>query len=206
MSGRRIRVANHPTWTDEVAALIRSSPSGPAGNRLVGVDGFSGAGKSTLAAELAGRLGAPLLSLEEITPGWDGLAAAAGLARTGIGDPLAVGRTLRLPTWDWEAGAPGPVRDVAPAPVVVLEGCGAGATPLAPVTSLLAWVDAPAGERERRLRARDDWAVYAPFRERWRTQEAGLAGTDRRADVVLDNAQDPAAPRTAGSRTPRSRS
>lgn len=195
----RIRVADRPEWTDDVAAMIRASRPGPAGNRLVGVDGFSGSGKSTLAGRLARRLGAPLLTLEEITPGWDGLAAAIGLARDRIGDPLAAGHVLRLPAWDWDADAPGPVRAVEPAPVVVLEGCGAGAPALAPVTSLLVWVDVPAAERELRLHARDDWAVYAPFRDRWRAQEAGLAGTDRRADVVLDNARDPAAPSTAGS-------
>ena len=203
MSGYRIRVAGRPEWAVDVAALVRAAPAGPAGNRMVGVDGFSGAGKSTLATELAGRLGAPLLTLEEITPGWVGLAEAVELARTGIGDPLASGRVLRLPTWDWAAGAPGPVRELAPEPIVVLEGCGAGAQALAPVTSLLVWVDVPAAERERRLHARDDWRVYAPFRERWREQEAGLAGIDRRADVVLDNggpdARAPAAPSTAGT-------
>ncbi|TCK26887.1 uridine kinase family protein [Pseudonocardia endophytica] len=197
----RIRVADRPEWTDDVVALVRSAGPGPAGNRLVGVDGYSGSGKSTLAGRLADRLGAPLLTLEEITPGWDGLAAAIELARIAIAEPLAHGRDLRPPTWDWHAGAPGPVRSVAAAPVVVLEGCGAGSPVLAPTTSLLVWVDVPAGERERRLRARDDWEVYAPFRERWRAQEAGLAGTDRRADVVLDNEEDPAAPSTAGSST-----
>lgn len=195
----RIRVANRPEWTVQVAGLVRAAPAGPAGHRLVGVDGFSGSGKSTLAARLAQCLGAPLLTLEEITPGWDGLAAATRIARSAIGDPLAEGRDLRLPTWDWHTDAPGPVRDVPAAPVVVLEGCGAGADVLAPVTSLLVWVDVPPGERERRLRGRPDWPVYAPFRERWRAQEARLDGTDRRADVVLDNAADPAAPSTAGS-------
>lgn len=182
-----------------MAALVRAAPAGPAGNRLVAVDGYSGAGKSTLAGRLARRLGAPLLTLEEMTPGWDGLADAVVLARGAIGEPLAAGRVLRVPTWDWEAGAPGPVRAVEPARVVVLEGCGAGSPVLAPTTSVLVWVDVPAGERERRLRARADWALYAPFRGRWRAQESRLVGTDRRADVVLDNAGDPAAPSTAGS-------
>lgn len=199
-AGDRVRVADHPQWPDDVAALVRAAPAGPAGNRLVAVDGFSGAGKSTLAGRLARRLGAPLLTLEEMTPGWDGLADAVVLARSAIGDALACGRVVRVPTWDWEAGAPGPVREVEPAPVVVLEGCGAGSPVLAPTTSVLAWVDVPPDERERRLRARDDWALYAPFRARWRAQEARLTGTDRRADVVLDNAGDPAVPSTAGSR------
>ena len=93
---------------------------------------------------VAGHLGAPLLALDEIYPGWDGLAAAPAIARDGIGDPLAAGTTLRWPTWDWDAGRPGPWREHPPAPVVVLEGCGTGARVLAPVTALLVWVDADA--------------------------------------------------------------
>ncbi|MET0187989.1 MAG: hypothetical protein ABW212_03255 [Pseudonocardia sediminis] len=179
----------------ELARLVRAAAAGPAGNRLVTVDGFSGAGKSTLAARLAGVLDAPLLTLEEIYPGWDGLASSPALARRWIGDPLAGGSTLRWRTWDWARDAPGAWRSLDPAPIVVLEGCGAGARVLTPVTSLSVWVDTPAEQRERRLHAREDWAGYAPFRERWSEQEQALAAAEHspeRADVVLDNARGPA--------------
>lgn len=177
-----------PGWARRVATAVRDSAPGPAGNRLVTVDGFSGAGKSTLAAELVRELDAPLLEIEDLCPGWDGLALAPELARAGIGDPLAAGRTLRWTSWDWDADRPGPVRRHPPAGVVVLEGCGAGASPLAPVTSLSIWVDVPGPVREARLRARADWPLYAPHRARWRRAEQELAardGTPQRAGVVL---------------------
>lgn len=186
---RRVRV-DGGGWAEVVADLVRAADAGPTGNRLVTVDGFSGAGKSTLAAHLARFVGAPLLTLEEIYPGWDGLARTPGLARRWIGDPLASGSALHWRIWDWRRDAPGPWHSLAPAPVVVLEGCGAGARPLAPVTSLTVWVDTPAEQREQRLRARPDWAGYAPFRARWSEQEQALAAAERsaaRADVVLDN-------------------
>lgn len=188
-SPRRVRVGGSG-WAEAVADLVRAADAGPAGNRLVTVDGFSGAGKSTLAAYLAGPLGAPVITLEEIYPGWDGLARTPALARRWIGDPLASGSAPRWRTWDWRRDAPGPWRRLDPAPVVVLEGCGAGAAALAPATSLAVWVDTPAEQREQRLRARPDWAGYAPFRARWREQELALAAAERsaeRADVVLDN-------------------
>lgn len=175
-----------------VVELLSAAPAGPAGNRLLCVDGFSGAGKTTVARALGGLLDAPVLALDEIYPGWDGLAAAPAIARDGIGDPLAAGTTLRWPTWDWDAGRPGPWREHPPAPVVVLEGCGAGAQVLEPVTALLVWVHADDDERERRLRHRADHATYAPFRDRWRAQELAFAAaedTRARAGVVLATAR-----------------
>lgn len=183
-----MRLAAGPGWTDVVAGLVATAPAGPAGNRLVTVDGFSGAGKSTRARELADRLAAPLLEVEDLCPGWDGLARVPALARRGIGDPLAAGTTLRWTSWDWVHDRPGPERTLAPAPVVVLEGCGSGAAELAPVTALAIWVDAPADERERRLRDRADWPGYAMFRDGWRRAEQELArsgGAPERAEVVL---------------------
>lgn len=173
-----------------VASAVRASTAGPAGNRLVTMDGFSGAGKSTLAALLTRELDAPLLCLEEIYPGWDGLAQAPALAVRWIGDPLAAGATLRWQVWDWYRDRPGAWRSLDPAPVVVLEGCGAGARVLAPVTSLSVWVHAPAEQRERRLRARGDWPGYAPFRARWSAREEAFAAAESsadRADVVVHN-------------------
>lgn len=177
-----------PGWERRAADLVRCAPAGPAGNRLVTVDGFSGAGKSTRAQELAGALDAPLLEIEDLCPGWDGLVRAPELARRGIGDPLAAGEALRWTSWDWEHDRPGPARTRPPAGVVVLEGCGAGAAALAPVTSLAIWVDAPVDVREERLRARPDWPLYAPYRESWRRAEESLAaagGSRERAAVVL---------------------
>ncbi|MFP5022587.1 nucleoside/nucleotide kinase family protein [Pseudonocardia phyllosphaerae] len=177
-----------PGWLDAVTAAVDAAAPGPAGNRLIAVDGFSGAGKSTRAAELAGHLGAPLLEIEDLYPGWHGLGHAPGLARDGIGEPLARGRTLRWTSWDWAHDRPGQVRERAPAPVVVLEGCGAGGLALAEVTSLLIWIDADDDVREARLHARPDWPGYAPFRDTWRRQELELAvraRTPQRADVVL---------------------
>ena len=90
---------------------------------LVGIDGRSGAGKSTLASALAARL-APaarvaILPLQDLYPGWDGLAAA--LAPEGpyprAVRALAAGRAARWRSWDWHRSGPGPERVLDPAGV-----------------------------------------------------------------------------------------
>jgi hypothetical protein len=164
----------------DVVGFVKGRP-GP----LVTVDGYSGAGKTSFAAELGTALDAPVLSMEELYAGWDGLAAAVPLAVEWIAAPLAAGRPARWRPWDWLRNVRSEAwREQAPAPFVVLEGCGAGAAALRPFTGTAIWLDCPPDERDRRLRAREDWAGYAPYREIWAAQEQGLL-TSAEADLVL---------------------
>lgn len=143
---------------------------------LVGVDGRSGSGKTTLAAALVDRLSpfaeVRLLALEQMYPGWDGLAAVtdddgpyvAALRR------LAAGAPADVPTWDWHEGRPGPRRTVAPADVVVCEGVGALCHGARGLLTLGVWVDADDADRRTLALARDG-EVYAPHWNRWAAQE-----------------------------------
>lgn len=171
-----------------LAATVRARP--PVGRvRLVTLDGRSGAGKTRLAGELATALGgAPVLHLDDLYPGWDGLAAAPPRAAKWIAAPLVAGRAARWRGWDWAADASGTWRETPWAPIVLLEGCGAGTAPLRPYTSTALWADAPARVRARRLRTRADWSEYAPHHTRWTAQEDALYaadGTPGHADVVV---------------------
>lgn len=173
----------------EVLDALRAAEEKP-GTRLVTVDGFSGCGKSELANAVGLALVAPVLSLEELYPGWDGLAEGVALAVEWIAAPLAAGRPARWWPWDWTRGTRAGPRELAPAPVVLLEGCGAGARALRPYTHTAIWVDTPPEQRERRLRARRDWPGYAPFRQRWSAQEQAWHDAEHTAalaDVVVDN-------------------
>ncbi|GAA1840702.1 AAA family ATPase [Pseudonocardia ailaonensis] len=179
---------------DLAAAVLERAP-GPGGCRLVAVDGFSGSGKSALAGELGRALDAPVISVEELYPGWSGLTASIPLALEWIGAPLFRGEPARWWPWDWprEERSPHP-RTQAVVPVVVLEGCGSGAAALRPVISTLIWADCPPGERERRLRARPDWPGYAPHRAAFAHDEAAHFAVDRtaeHADLVVDTLRTP---------------
>jgi hypothetical protein len=163
--------------------------------RLVTVDGFSGAGKSRLTGRLARALGrVPSIHLDFFYPGWDGLAEAIGLAVDWVATPLVAGRPARWRRFDWTAGGFAEWHETPWAPVVVLEGCGAGAAALRPSTSTAIWVDTPPELREQRLHGRLDWPRYAPHRARWAAQEQALFAAERpweHADAVVDGTAPP---------------
>jgi len=71
--------------------------------KVVAVDGPSGAGKTDFAAVLTERLpGAQLLHMDDLYPGWDGLAQAVTDLHALILAPLAGGRHPAYRRWDWE--------------------------------------------------------------------------------------------------------
>ncbi|MGW3682694.1 hypothetical protein [Streptomyces prasinus] len=139
---------------DLVSRIRRLAPScGPV--RLVAVDGHAGSGKSTFAGRLADGLGgAPVLRLDDIASheelfGWTGRLSSQVI------DPLGRGEQASYTPYDWRARAFGPPRPLPPAPVVVVEGVGAGRRALRPYLALLLWMDLPAETSWSRGRARD---------------------------------------------------
>ena len=175
---------------ERVAAAVQAAPARCGPTRVVGVDGRSGAGKSTFARALAERLdGAPVLQLEGIYDGWDGLQRGIDRLAAEVLTPLAAGRDAAVPQWDWAAQAWGTPRPVAArAPVLVLEGVGAGALAVAPFLSVSVWLEVPDAVRRDRALARDG-ETYRPFWETWAAQEAALLARDDirwRADVVIE--------------------
>jgi uridine kinase len=179
---------------DDLAALVRRQPAVGA-IRLVVVDGRSGAGKTRLAGRLARALDrAPIVHLDFFYPGWDGLAGGVELAVDWVARPLAAGRPARWRRYDWTTDRFAEWRETSCAPVVVLEGCGAGAAVLRPYTSTALWVDTPPELRDERLQKRIDWPRYAPHRARWAAQEDALYAVERpweHADAIIDNGSSP---------------
>lgn len=123
----------------ELAAL---SPSlGPV--RLIGIDGHAGSGKSTFAGRLAGALGgAPVLRLDDVATheepfGWP------GRLRSQVLEPLAAGRAAHWTPYDWVERRFGPPRVLEPAPVLLVEGVGAGRWALRPHLARLLWMETP---------------------------------------------------------------
>lgn len=180
--------ADHLTEAVErVAALV---PARAPGDRpfVVAVDGRSGSGKTTFAGALAARLGAALVHLDDVYPGWDGLEAGVHAVATGVLAPLRAGRPGAYPTWDWVRDEVGPTVRVVPSPVLVVEGVGAAAGPAAGLVDLLVWLEAPDALRRARAVGRDG-EVFAREWDRWAAQEAALGVRDdrrARADVLLD--------------------
>ncbi|WP_103500791.1 uridine kinase [Streptomyces sp. SM14] len=173
--------------TESVArrALSATPALGPV--RLVGIDGHAGSGKSTFAGRLSSALGgAPVVRLDDLAE-HDALFDWAGLLERRVLGPLRQGRQARFPAYDWVRRARGPERVVPPAPVVLLEGVGAGRRSVRPSLSLLVWLDVDREAAWRRGRERDG-PEQAGFWDGWERAEAAHFADDPslpHADLLL---------------------
>ena len=172
-----------------IAAAVAAAPARAGGTRVVAIDGPSGSGKTTLAAALSAALGgAPVVHLDHVYPGWDGLDAVVPNLVAWLLEPLAAGTDAGYRRYDWLHGRYTRRVPVPPAPVLLLEGAGAGARAIAPYLALLVWLDAPADVRYARAMARDGEG-YRPHWDRWARQEAAhfaREGTAARAGISID--------------------
>jgi uridine kinase len=170
-----------------VVRLARSRPPRAGRTRVVAVDGRSGAGKTSLATALREALGAPLVALEDLYGGWDGLERGVDLLVSAVLEPLAAGRPALVPRYDWMAAAWDPPWALEPPAVLIVEGVGAGARRAAGYESVLAWMEAPASVRKKRALDRDG-DTFAPYWDAWAAQEDAMLARERtpdRADLIL---------------------
>lgn len=173
-----------------VMSVVDARRAGPAPGSVpfvVAVDGPSGSGKSVLGTALARDLGAPLVRMDDLYPGWDGLAAAPGLLAAQVLEPLARGGRAAYRRWDWHRDGWAEGVEVPTAELLVVEGCGSSVGPASRHVDVAVWVEASRGARMGRGLARDGES-YRPHWERWAAQEDALFsadGTRERADVVL---------------------
>ncbi|GAA3308581.1 aminodeoxychorismate synthase component I [Arthrobacter ramosus] len=167
---------------------------------IIAIDGRSGAGKTTLAVELAARLRmhhkVSLFHLEDIYPGWNGLAAGIERYVTTVLAPLRHGDAAEWVSWDWEKHYDGRSHVTLPAEIVIVEGVGAAASAARPMLDAVVWVDAPDDDRRHRAMARDG-SSYEPFWDSWAAQEDEWLETDDvldHTDVRVLNRADGNAP------------
>lgn len=183
---------DHGPLVSKVAALGRArlleGPARAGKTRVIAIDGRSGAGKSSLAALLGDELGVPVVALEDLYGGWDGLERGVDLLVSTVLEPLSAGRAARVPRYDWTARRWNPPRTLEPPAVLIVEGVGAGARRAAAYASLLIWVEEPAIVRKKRALDRDG-GTFTPYWDMWAAQEDAMLArehTPARADLVLN--------------------
>lgn len=170
-----------------VLALAASASPRCGASTVIGIDGPSGSGKSTLAAAVSAQLDCPVVHMDDLFPGWNGLAQAAALLTEQVLQPFATGADAAYRSWDWEGSRWGAVHAVPWAPVLVVEGCASTVTPAAEFIAVRVWVEADLPVRMARGMERDGEA-YRPHWERWAAQERALFaadGTRERADLIV---------------------
>lgn len=148
---------------------ILDLPSRAAATILI--DGRSGSGKSELAIALRNHwTSAQLVRLDDIYPGWDGLAWTVDHVRTELLEPRAAGRIGRFQRWGWTTHAPAGWSTVEPGGLLIVEGVGTLTAANRALADVGIWVETPDAVRKERALARDG-DTYRPHWDRWAAQE-----------------------------------
>jgi uridine kinase len=172
---------------EELADRLRALPPSLGPVRLVAVDGHAGAGKSTLADRLAAALGgAPVLRLDDIAS-HDRLFDWTRRLTGQVLEPLSRGERARYRVYDWQRRAFTRTAVLDPAPVVLLEGVGAGRRAVRPCLAALIWLEVAREVAWTRGELRDGTA-QREFWDGWKRAESGHFADDPSrpfADILL---------------------
>ncbi|ELP70400.1 uridine kinase [Streptomyces turgidiscabies] len=151
---------------DDLARTLRGLPPSCGPVRLIAVDGHAGSGKTTFTGRLAAALGgAPVLHLDDIAT-HDELFEWTGRLADQVIEPLRRGESASYAPYDWTSRRFGPPRTLRAAPVVLVEGVGAGRRAVRPFLARLLWMELPGEDAWARGRSRDG-AEQSEFWAEW---------------------------------------
>lgn len=138
---------------------------------IVLIDGRAASGKSTIADALQRRLfkeGETLprvVHMDDLYPGWDGLAAGAEYLQRFVLGPIAARKTANWQMFDWALGERREWREFSGGTPLIVEGCGALNSNSAEVAHLTVWLEVAEDVRHERWLAREGsdehWAAWA---------------------------------------------
>lgn len=173
-----------------VSVLIDAAAAHIGRPRIVAVDGRSGSGKTTLAERLHAAVpGAEVVHTDDIA-WWHSRFGWHDLMINGVLEPLHRGQSVhhQPPAWP-SRGRAGHIDVPAKAPVVIIEGVGAGRQELTQLLDAVLWLQSDSVEAERRVILRDAGdASTSEGRQAWMAEEIPFLASDRpweRATVIV---------------------
>ncbi len=143
---------------------------------IIVIDGRACSGKSTLAKDLQNKLfqegdSLPrIIHMDDLYPGWDGLAAGVEYLNRVILSPLKQNGMANWQEYDWTLGKRYAWREFSGGTPLIIEGCGSLNSSTSVLANLTVWLSAPENIR----------------RERWLQREGNLDKFDMWASQELD--------------------
>ena len=144
------------------------------------IDGRSGSGKSELATAIAAGTTAQVVRLDDIYPGWDGLAEGSEQV------PFIISER-RWRRWDWPNSRYEEWHELDGD--LIVEGCGSLSGASRSLADFALWVEHPPEDRRRRALEREP--SFAAHWDAWAAQEnafMALEHPESLADAVVDGA------------------
>ena len=114
--------------------------------------------------------------MDDLYPGWDGLAQGSLYLVEQILKPLKLAGKAEWQRWDWandKRGGPDPGngwREFDGQNILIIEGCGSVTEQSAELADLTIWIEADREIRKKRFEARDR-GIFSNFWNSWSAQE-----------------------------------
>ena len=168
---------------------------------IVLIDGRAGAGKSLFAQQLSDAYfkidnqAARVVAMDDLYPGWEGLASGSAYLYSNILKPLTQGKTSTWQVWNWnenKRGADDPVnghREFSGGTALIVEGCGSISRLSSELADLTLWVEADLIVRKTRFHERDSGKFDGYFAT-WSAQEDEFYEREKSrelAQLIIEN-------------------
>ena len=183
------------TCTSKILDLLEISST-----PIVLIDGPGASGKSTFAQKLqdeifrSTQLAPRIIHMDDLYPGWEGLAAGSRYLHDQILFPLQSKKRADYQIWDWEQNQRGSTvepgngwRHFDGGNLLIVEGCGSLSKQTSEFADLRIWLDANREVRKQRWHNRDS-GTFDEYFNSWELQESEFFqanDSQALADIVL---------------------
>jgi uridine kinase len=176
-------------YDDSLEQLAKQCIELELNTSIILIDGRACCGKSTYAKQLQnllfqlGESSPRVIHMDDLYPGWDGLAQGADYLERYILTPLLNTGKASWQEYDWDLGKRNSWREFSGGTPLIIEGCGAINQYTAAVAQLSIWLEVPEQIRRERWLQRDG-SKFDEFYQKWASQELDFIATHHSKDLA----------------------